>query len=222
MKHSLFLVFLIICINLTYAQDTIVKRSGDTIIAKILEINPTEVKYKKVSYLDGPTYVEQKSFIQLIIYKGGRKEYFEQVVSQPKQPATPATDNLDYYGDNSNGTNKIGMWSNERFRQKNTRLTERQAQDIFIQTKEKKLMELAVNARDARKMQYIGFAAIPLGMAGLVLIQGVGSSSNSDAFLIGGVVCIGAAVACPIISGQYKKKRKAYNTAAVKLYNQRF
>lgn len=139
MKRLLLLFLLSVCLSPTFAQDTIVKRNGDTIIAKIVEINPLEVKYKKFSFLDGPTYVEQKSFIKMIAYLGGRKEFFEQQVAQVQQEtiAPPASDNLDYNGDNSNGTNKIGMWSNGRFRQKNTYLTEKEAQNIFIQTKEK-------------------------------------------------------------------------------------
>lgn len=222
MKRILFLFLLSFCITRAGAQDTIVKRSGDTIIAKILEINPIEIKYKKINFLDGPTYVEQKSFIKMIAYQGGRKEFFEEkVIEQSQTIATPATDNPDYYGDNSNGTNRIGMWKDGRFRQKNTRLTEREAQNIFIQTKEKKLVELAINARDARKMQYIGFAAFPLGMAGLLLLASE-PNSNQGTYTMGGVLCTALAIACPIVSGVYKNKRNEYNKAAVKLYNQRF
>ena len=221
MKHSLLLLLWSVCLSPVFAQDTIVKRSGDTIIAKVLEINPIEVKFKKINFLDGPTYVEQKSFIKMITYQGGRKEFFEQAPEKPKIIAPPASDNLDYYGDNSNGTNKMGMWSNGRFRQKNTRLTEKEAQNIFILTKEKKLVDLAFKARDARKMQYIGFAAFPLGMAGLLLIT-TDTSPNRGTYTMGGIICSALAITCPIVSGVQKNKRNEYNKAAVKLYNQRF
>jgi hypothetical protein len=39
------------------AKDVIVLNSSDSIKAKILEVTPTEVKYKKLNYLDGPTFV---------------------------------------------------------------------------------------------------------------------------------------------------------------------
>lgn len=70
-------------------------------------------------------------------------------------------------------------------------------------------------------MQFIGFAALPLGMAGgMVVITGL-LDSQSELYLPG-FTCIALAGACPIVSVIYKYKRAVYNTAAVKLYNQRF
>lgn len=43
-----------VCIQ---AQDVITKRNGDEILAKILEVNPTEIKYKRYDNPDGPLYV---------------------------------------------------------------------------------------------------------------------------------------------------------------------
>lgn len=56
------------------AQDVIVKKDGSTIISKILEVNSSEVKYKKYSNLDGPVFVINKSEIQVINYENGDKE----------------------------------------------------------------------------------------------------------------------------------------------------
>ena len=38
------------------AQDVIVKRDGSTILAKVLEMNQDNIKYKKFSNQNGPTY----------------------------------------------------------------------------------------------------------------------------------------------------------------------
>ena len=59
-------------------KDIIVLNSKDTVEAKILEVTPTEVKYKKQNYLDGPTFIIYKSEINKITYGNGDVESFVQ------------------------------------------------------------------------------------------------------------------------------------------------
>lgn len=59
-------------------KDIIVLNSRDTVKAKILEVTPTEVKYKKMNYLDGPTFIILKSEISKITYGNGDVESFVQ------------------------------------------------------------------------------------------------------------------------------------------------
>lgn len=56
------------------AQDVIVKRNGDELQCKILEVNKNEVKYKRWSNQDGPMFAEKKSDIFMIKYENGEKE----------------------------------------------------------------------------------------------------------------------------------------------------
>lgn len=58
------------------AQDVIVKKDGSTILSKILEVNPSDIKYKKYSNLDGPVYTMQKSDLLSINYKNGERDVF--------------------------------------------------------------------------------------------------------------------------------------------------
>ncbi len=60
-----------------YAQDVIVKKDGSTILSKILEVNPNDVKYKKFSNPNGPTYTIIKSEIMSINYENGDKDVFD-------------------------------------------------------------------------------------------------------------------------------------------------
>ena len=55
MKQLLFVTFFFCSLCLS-AQDVIVKRDGSTILSKVLEVNKTDIKYKKFSNLNGPTY----------------------------------------------------------------------------------------------------------------------------------------------------------------------
>ena len=75
MKKYILLLFLVT--QSAIAQDIIVLKDNSTILSKILEINSTEVKYKKDSNLNGPTYTVNKSKIAVINFENGEKESFE-------------------------------------------------------------------------------------------------------------------------------------------------
>lgn len=55
----------------TEKYDVIVLNNSDRIDAKIIEVSDSEIRYKKVTNLDGPTYVQKTSDIAAIIYKNG-------------------------------------------------------------------------------------------------------------------------------------------------------
>ena len=54
--------------------DVILLKNGEEISAKVLEITPTEVKYKRCDNLEGPTTTINKSTIFSITYANGSKE----------------------------------------------------------------------------------------------------------------------------------------------------
>lgn len=74
------------------AQDLIVKTDATKIEARVIEITPDEVRYKRFSNPDGPTYVLPVSHIHYIQYANGEKEYYTKTVpATPLTPATPVT-----------------------------------------------------------------------------------------------------------------------------------
>ncbi len=70
------------------AQDVIIFRNGEEAEVKVEEITPNEVKYKKTSNPDGPSYIFNKDEIFMIKYKNGEKDVFapEADFQQPEQP----------------------------------------------------------------------------------------------------------------------------------------
>lgn len=76
MKQLLVFLFLL-CSASVSAQDVIVKKDGSTILSKVLEVNTTDIKYKKFSNQNGPTYTLNKSDIMSINYENGEKDTFE-------------------------------------------------------------------------------------------------------------------------------------------------
>ena len=72
-KNILFVLIMLLCLA-SKAQDTLVMRNGKTILSKIIEVTPTEIKFKKLDNIDGPVYTEDKSTISEIRYSNGAKE----------------------------------------------------------------------------------------------------------------------------------------------------
>lgn len=73
MKKLIFLLTMCVVFNLS-AQDIIVKRNGDELQCRILEVSKNEVKYKRWTNQDGPAFSEKKSNIFMIKYENGEKD----------------------------------------------------------------------------------------------------------------------------------------------------
>ncbi|MDY6297838.1 MAG: hypothetical protein SPL50_06105 [Alloprevotella sp.] len=71
------------------AQDVIVKKDGSTILSKVLEVNPSDIKYKKFSNQNGPTYTIDKAEVMSINYENGEKDLFD-------NSSTPSNANGDF------------------------------------------------------------------------------------------------------------------------------
>jgi hypothetical protein len=56
------------------AQDVIVKRDGEEIQCRILEVSSNKVKFKQWKNQNGPTFVEKKADILMLKYENGQKE----------------------------------------------------------------------------------------------------------------------------------------------------
>src|SRR5215831_4058187 len=74
-KTTLLLVTQIVAYCLL-SQDVIVLKSGGELKAKVLEVLPDMVKYKKWDNQDGPSYSESKTNIVMIKYQNGTKDVF--------------------------------------------------------------------------------------------------------------------------------------------------
>ncbi len=92
MKKIFFLGFALMSL-LGYSQDKIYKNDGSEILSKIIEVNQTDIKYKKSSNLDGPTYTILKNEVVMILYSNGetevitKKDETKKVIKQ--QPNAP-------------------------------------------------------------------------------------------------------------------------------------
>ncbi|MCM1150802.1 MAG: hypothetical protein NC209_01375 [Alistipes sp.] len=95
MKKSLLFLFLSIALGCTLpaaAQDLILKRDSSRLEARVTEISPTEVRYKRYSNPDGPTYVVPVGDILSIRYANGEEELFAAPEAAAPIPASASVD----------------------------------------------------------------------------------------------------------------------------------
>jgi len=220
MKKHFLLFVLILLSKLLSAQDTILKINGDVIYGKIIEINPAEIKYKKSTFLDGPTYVENKSDVKTIKYSSGLKEEITSTEIQKTAPPIAAT--TDYYNPNEArvSSNKMEPYGS-RYKFEGRKIGEREMQSILMKTNNREIISNIQMAKDAQKLQYVGFGAIPLGIAALYFLS-ASLNNSSTGYLATSAIMVCGAISCPIISGINKHKRNASNRRAVEIYNQKY
>jgi hypothetical protein len=232
MKKIAFTLLFCFFISSIFSQDTIIKLNNDTVLAKIIQISPEQVTYKKFNFQDGPSYVIEKSGIKMILYSNGMKESFDQKQPKGNNPA---------YQTNASNSNKITDATNFYYYHSG-RINENNMQKVLLQTNDPEITQIVNNAKKLRRKEYIGFAFIPLAVGGaLTFLYGAlnlsttytatpGSSNystppdNSGAyeFMSLGLGLGVVGITCPIISSISKHKKIKRNSEAIALYNQKF
>ncbi len=76
MKYLLVLVAALFFSVTLFAQDQILKRNGQVIKAKVIEVGTSEIKYKLPDNIDGPLYAIDKNTVTKIIYENGHVDNF--------------------------------------------------------------------------------------------------------------------------------------------------
>lgn len=85
MKRIFALIIVALMSIVAFAQDVIVTKDKEQIKAKILEVYSNEIKYKKYSYLDGPTFSLDVDKILTIAYENGDVEVYDQDFIEEKE-----------------------------------------------------------------------------------------------------------------------------------------
>lgn len=169
-KNSLLLITLFFfSAQLINAQDTIVKRSGEKIAAKILEIRPTEISYKQFAHPDNPIYVLPKWELLSITYENGVKESYENY-SAPK-------------------TDLLIQPSKRHYYYRSQLIGEQDMLDVAWKLKDKKI-NLMIRKTEEQKVYKNAFliGGGVLELAGILTISGIisGYSTKASASTVGG------------------------------------
>ena len=104
MKRT-FLPLLLACLGLAamQAQDLITLRDGTDIEAKVLQVSPDEIKYKRTDNPDGPEFFLPTADVLLIRYANGANQVFDQA----RKPATETSPLYDIYANVDYGTTDL-------------------------------------------------------------------------------------------------------------------
>lgn len=91
-----FLVLALECRAQT-TTDKIFHKDGSTLSVKVLEVLPTEIKYKKASNPNGPTYTILKTDVTRIVYANGEEEWMSAAPTQPAVPVEELPFGVEYF-----------------------------------------------------------------------------------------------------------------------------
>ena len=90
MKRIFFTIWAMFFAVSAFCADVIITTKSEKLEVKIVEISSTEVKYKKINNLQGPTFVLSTNDINTIMYANGDVQVIEHKAAQPASAAQPA------------------------------------------------------------------------------------------------------------------------------------
>jgi hypothetical protein len=66
----------LLVLNQGFAQDTILKISGDSILSTVIEVTSNELRYKRFDNQDGPIYSILPAEVSIVRYQNGTVDTF--------------------------------------------------------------------------------------------------------------------------------------------------
>lgn len=217
------LCFVQLCLS---AQDSIYKRTGDVIPAKILEIGIKEISYKRFDLLDGPLYIISKNDISKIKYATGTVEKYDIIKEAPKKQqvifVNPTYIPQDENQIRSSLRRGIYQYQGHQLSDRNVLYMVMDKNSLW------KNQEIELNIIEYKRnktLQYIiGYSGAVIGAAGIYgSLIGAGSASNSNdgsTAAFAGIIAGGILVSSQIVSFTYKLKRINNVNKIVELHNQ--
>lgn len=211
------------------AQDTLIKKNGDKVIADIIEISTNEIKYKRFQMPNSPLYIDHKNNVLEIHYTNGLIERYGSVIEDciSKQSVlAPATAE----------SNNIEAWGTVYYFHGVT-LTESDLYDVLLEKSNPTIQQWVDKSKRAKRKQALGYMAIPLAIGSTFLLAGsyglmddyvdlgFGIENSAGTYVIPNVlsgVFLSAAVSLPIISSIATKNKLHYNKQAIKIYNEKY
>ena len=222
-KNLLLLIFATLLANIgnVKAQDTLYLKNGAKIGSKILEITPTEIKYKKFDNIEGPTYTTHGSDISLVKYKNGAIDTIKVeppaavVTKTPSKPAEPKP------ADPNPAITPFGPV----FKYNGRHINAREAQKIMLTVNDSEINQHVKAAKFSKSMGLLGFVAIPtfiFGAGWSVFALANNNGSSSDMSYGPGIAGGAVAVACLATSITFNVRKKKNMNDALDLYNQKY
>ncbi len=227
MKHSLFFMLLLMGFTSLRAQDTIYKRSGEVIPAKITEISTAEVKYMRFSMPDGPVFIIGRNEVQKIRFSNGVVDSF--AISQPVTTQTVMPTETPVIIQQQRTPVLSGLIENPRaglYYYNGAKINEKKmlylAADKNRAWRSKELDQAILATGDFKKNQYISGFGGPAVLLVCLIAATQTSQNNPNSNVSGALVFngLGIFVASQIVSPMFKRKRSQSARRVVSLFNE--
>jgi hypothetical protein len=137
MKSKILQISFLICLsnNVSFSQDLINKTDGVEIKVKVIEIDDTNIKYKKFDNQSGPVYSISKKEVDRIKYENGSIDNFSVDAEAPSTTTTKASTGATKFDINDENTIKqieaIAKYAGETILSKCTGKTDNQTTEIY-------------------------------------------------------------------------------------------
>lgn len=154
-------LILISSLSILKSQDTLFMKNGAKIPTKILEITPTEVKYKKTDNPDGPTFTTLGSDINLIKYANGTIDSIKvepPVVAEKKAEKVSAPRPPDPH--------PAIYPSGPFFKYDGRHIKSKDAQSIMLKVNDPEINRYVKATKVSKAVGLVGFLAIPTFLFG--------------------------------------------------------
>lgn len=211
MKQLLFIGAFVLCSKYTFSQDTIVLINNEIVIAKILEVAPTTIKYKRFDMQDGPDYIQDNNNVKKIIYKNGITETVPHYA-----PAPMLFSPKPLYVPNAKFT-----LSGKHFTYNSKAVSENQMYRIIISVHDQELNKIIRKSKKNKIFKIVSLAGIPLALYS-AQYGFYGWAGDNPFFQIGSVVMGAGAVACLTTGIICTVKHKKLKRKAVQLFNEKY
>lgn len=227
MKNILFYTFLLFQAALN-AQDTIYKRTGEIIPAKIYEINIKEISYRRSDLLDGPLFISSKNDIKKIKYNNGVIDSFaivKEAITPQVVKNTISAYMMQNYINEIQPTFRKGIYMYQ-----NQQISDRTVLDLALNKnqiwKNSDIDYFSKQYKKNKELQYsVGLGGAALGgisMTGSLIYISNNSGTSDDNLISASVFAVGTSVlvASQIISATFKIKSIKHSNKLAELYNQ--
>jgi hypothetical protein len=215
-RYGLLLCVLLSSLYTLHAQDTLVKRNGERVLVKVLEVNLADIRYKRFANQDGPLYTLSKTEVDYIVYPNGIKESYRDIkAAAPLQPSAPVQSPPPPYASSAA----------TEYRLKGRPMTESAMLESMKSQKNPNLHLLILKTEKARTAQYLfGAAGLCLGVVSTITIVSTATSGYLNSTVVHdremtSLILAELALTSEVASICFKIERKKHLRETMDAYN---
>ena len=234
MKKLFFFYVLFLVSLVAKSQDIIIKKNGDEIKAKVLEIAVNEIKYKRYDFQDGPVYTIAKTDVILVRYENGMNEIINTSGNNSNatnnyQPATPQQQYTQVEPEKTSTKIEYVFGS---YSQGGRYISKTRVIKLLTDTKDTEINRLLKKSRNKKNAGNIIALSVglPLIIVGTITtLSGVATSVNPDTYnpdgtgiITAGAVMAGTGIMIQFANIGFQTRSKKALNDAIAIYNKKY